>query len=210
MQNKSQKSFKHLFSEDKNSQKITSLAKKSIAIIFLLFLLLFQRYTPYGNSQNYDPSLLHSLFNLYFFIFYQTFGIVHEGGHGVCYILSCPQFFTALNGTIFQIGFPLGIAYYYKKALNPMLMWIGIFFTGLTTHYTSWYISTAHMSKIVPASQSFLGVDGFHDFNYLLDTLGILAYDGILSTIVKIIAYGLMSLAVWKMLGLAFSNENNN
>jgi hypothetical protein len=202
--------FDYFFKKDIKDKKeeISPSSKKLIFIIFFLFLILFSKYAPYGNIQTNDNSYLQMIFNLYFFISYQTLGIVHEGGHGVCYILDCQKFITALNGTIFQVLFPLGIGYYYKLRANYVGLWIGIFFTGLSLHYTSWYISTAHEGLFLPAYKSFLGQDGYHDFNYILDSLGVLAYDNAISILVKLVAYGLMIFSVWKMFLLAFNTKS--
>jgi len=183
------------------------LVMKSIFFLCTLFLLLFPSYAPYGNPPVRDPSLVQNLFNLYFFISNQTFGIVHEGGHGVCYILPCPEFLTVINGTLFQIMFPLGIAYYYKRRENYFAMWIGVYFTGFTMHNTAWYISTAHEGAILPAHKSFLGVDAYHDFYYILNRLGVLEYDGAIASIVRIVAYALMLIALWNIYLLAFSSQ---
>ena len=188
----------------KKREEVSLASKKVIFLIFMLFLMPFSKYTPYGNIQSSDNSFMRMVFNLYFFISNQTLGIVHEGGHGVCYILGCPKFMTALNGTIFQTLFPLGVGYYYKRELNYIAWYIGLFFTGFSLHYTAWYISTAHKSAIVSASNSFLGKDGYHDFNYILDTIGLLAYDNSISILVKLIAYGLMIYSVYRMFILGF------
>ena len=182
-------------------------AKRVIFLIFFIFLILFPKYTPYDNIQTDNQSIINLIFNLYFFISNQTLGIVHEGGHGVCYILNCPKFFTALNGTIFQVLFPLGIGYYYKQLSNNIGWYIGIFFTGFSLHYTAWYISTAHKSLFISASQSFLGQDGYHDFNYILSTIGLLNYDNVISIVVKFIAYGLMIFSVYKLFISALSEN---
>ncbi len=195
--------------QNSNSAEFSPSAKKSVFILFFFFLILFPQYAPYGNLQNHESSTVRTIFNLYFFISNQTFGIVHEGGHGVCYLISsCPKFFTALNGTIFQWLFPAGIAYYYKKQSNLMAMWIGIFFLGFTMHYTSWYISTAHEGAIIPAHRSFLGTEAYHDFNYILDSLGVLNYDYIIAGFVKFLSYSTMILAVFKMFVLGFWKSN--
>ena len=184
--------------------------KRVIFLIFLVFLVLFSKYIPYGDIQTGDNSTLKKIFSLYFFISNQTLGIVHEGGHGICYLLDCPKFFTALNGTIFQTLFPLGVGYYYKQQLNYIGWSIGLFFTGLSLHYTSWYISTAHEGLFIPASKSFLGQDGYHDFNYILNTIGLLNYDNGISIFVKLIAYGLMFFSVYKMFILAFIKQKGD
>jgi len=190
--------------DDQKEKKVSPVVKRVLFILFALFLILFPKYAPYPPAPIDEHSALKSIFDLYFFVSNQTFGIVHEGGHGVCYLLGCPKFITALNGTVFQILFPLGIGYYYLRLGNAMGWSVGLFFTGFTMHNTAWYISTAHEGPILPAHKSFLGVDAYHDFYYILDTLGILQYDGAVAMIVRIIAYGLMFWAVWKLYLLAF------
>lgn len=192
--------------EDKpvDVQKNTPMAKKAVFIIFAFFLFSFHKYAPYTTAYVTEKSMMQSIFNIYFFVSNQVFGIVHEGGHGICYILPCPRFLTALNGTIFQLLFPAGIGYYYYRQGNVLAANMGLFFTGLTLHYTAWYISTAHEGAFLPASKSFLGVDSYHDFHYILSTLGVLQYDSIISSIVKFISYALMIYAVMRFYWIAF------
>jgi len=178
-----------------------------IAFIFLFFLLLFIQYAPFNQHHFQKDSSFKALFQLYFFICNQTLGMIHEAGHGVCYILPCPKFIMVFNGTFFQVGFPLGVAYYYKKRMNVLGMYIALFFTGFSLQYTAWYISTSHEGAFVPASKSFLGVDGYHDFNYILNVFGLLPYDSLVSLLVKVCAYLLMFYSVGKMLIRAFSQK---
>ena len=200
--------FSHLHKGESNSDKnISNNVKKTIFIIFAVFLLLFPSYSPLGTTQVQTASFLQNVFNLYFFISNQTLGMIHEAGHGVCYILPCPRFLMVINATIFQIGFPLGVAYYYAKKNNLFASYIGIYFTGFSLHYTAWYISTSHEGAMVSAAKSFLGVDGYHDFNYILNTLGLLPYDSFISGMVKFLAYALMCYAVFKMFFEAFKNK---
>jgi len=60
---------------------------------------------------------------------------------------------------------------------------------------------------MVSASKSFLGVDGYHDFHYILSTLGLLPYESLIAAIVKFVAYVLMYYAVFKMFFEAFMEE---
>ena len=178
------------------------------AVIFLLFLALFPKYSPFLESPQHDGSIVGFLFKLYFFIADQTLGIVHEGGHGVCYIFHCPQFITAANGTIFQIAFPLGIFLYYKKRQNSIGAYIALFFTGFSLSYTAWYISTSDEGLLVPASKSFLGVDGYHDFNYILSQLHLLDSYILIAGIVKFLAFAIMIYSVYKMFMSALANRS--
>jgi len=183
---------------------MTSSVKKSLFFLFTFFLLLYPHYSPYADHMT---TWVSHLFSLYSFVVNQTLGIIHESGHGVCYILPCPQFVMVLNGTLFQIGFPLGVAYYYRLKKNFFASYIALFITGISLQYTAWYISTVNEGKIVPASKSFLGVDGYHDFYYLFEKIGVLPFYAEIAFFVKSIAYGVMIYAVWKMFLEAFASS---
>ena len=141
--------------------------KQVVFWLILLFFLLYLKYKPYTSNQEIIKGTTEYLFYLYHFIINQTIGIVHEGGHGICYLFPCPRFIIVVNGTLFQWLFPLGVAYYYKKHQQMVGYFLGIFILGISLDYTAWYMSTAQESAIVPASKSFLDVDGIHDFHYL-------------------------------------------
>jgi len=187
----------------------SALSKKVVAIIVLISLLMIAKLAPYGSEPIIGDSLSKQIFLLYFFIISQTLGIVHEGGHGICYILHCPQFFTALNGTLFQLLFPLGVGIYYKRRGQVFPYLIGLFIFGISLHYTAWYISTAGEGLYLPASKSFLGVDGLHDFNYILSQLHLLKFHGFIASLVRFIAYMFMFYASAKLLSLAFFSPSN-
>ena len=186
--------------------ELSTNSKKLIVVLMIVFLLLFPHYAPFGSNVSQEHTLTQTIFNLYFFIANQTLGIIHESGHGVCYILHCPEFITAANGTVFQIAFPLGVAYYYLYKNNPFAYFVALFFVGFSLSYTAWYISTAHEGLFLPAHKSFLGVDSKHDFNYILDIIGLLEYDGIISTLTKIGAYVIMIRSVIGMFFKAFKS----
>jgi len=204
--------FKYLHSNrqdpSQSSQAITSGTKKLTVLIFILFLLLFPHYAPWDPAYEQNDGLIQQIFILYFFIANQTLGIIHESGHGVCYILPCPEFIMVLNGTLFQVLFPAGIAYYYKRKGNHFAMYIALFFVGFSLQYTAWYISTAHEGLILPAHKSFLGVDAYHGFNYLLSAMGLMPYESLISGLTRLGAYLLMIIAVLGMFFGAFSNRN--
>jgi hypothetical protein len=124
--------FNYLFPEKKTIKDHlpSKNAKKVVLIVFTLFLLLYIEYKPYSNTLHHITGITEYLFGIYQFIINQTLGIVHEGGHGICYILPCPQFIMVINGTLFQWIFPLGIAYYYKKQGNQIAFYMGLFILG--------------------------------------------------------------------------------
>jgi hypothetical protein len=201
--------FTHLFSKKKSEQDQlpTSNAKKAVLVLFTLFLFLYIEYRPYATAPHHITGISEYLFAIYQFSINQTLGIVHEGGHGICYLLPCPKFVMVSMGTIFQWFFPLGIALYYRKKGNTIAFLIGLFILGISMDYTAWYMSTAHEGAILPAHKSFLGVDAYHDFYYILNSLGVLAYDSLISGITRAVAYLVMIGTVIGMFFEAFSNK---
>jgi len=201
--------FSHLFPKEKTEQDHlpTKNAKKVVLVLFTLFLLLYIEFKPYANTPHQITSITEYLFSIYQFIINQTLGIIHEGGHGVCYILPCPQFVMVSMGTLFQWLFPLGIAYYYKRRGNTTAFLIGLFILGISMDYTAWYMSTAHEGALLPAHKSFLGVDALHDFHYIFSTLGVLSYESLISGFTRVIAYLLMIGSLVAMFFEAFSNK---
>jgi hypothetical protein len=202
--------FTHLFPKEKSEQDAppTKAAKKAVLVLFTLFLFLYIEYKPYATVPHHITGISGYLFTIYHFIINQTLGIVHEAGHGVCYILPCPKFAMVAMGTVFQWLFPLGIALYYRKKGNTMAFLIGLFILGISMDYTGWYMSTAHEGPILPAHKSFLGVDAYHDFYYIFNSLGVLAYESLISGVTRIIGYLLMIGSVIAMFFEAFSNKH--
>lgn len=201
--------FRHLFPKKKTTHThlLSANAKKVILGFFTLFLLFYIKYKPYAHTPHQITSLWEYIFTLYQFVFNQTLGIVHEGGHGVCYILPCPKFIMVSMGTLFQWMFPLGIAYYYRKQGNKMAFYAGLFILGISMDYTAWYMSTAHEGAILPAYKSFLGVDALHDFHYIFSTLHLLSYESFISGMTRVVAYILMIVSLIKMFFEAFKSE---
>ena len=176
-------------------------------IVFTLFLFLYIEYKPYTHTSHNIISIGQYIFTIYQFIINQTLGIVHEGGHEVCYILPCPKFMMVSMGTLFQLLFPLGIAYYYKRKGNLIVFYVGLFILGISLDYTAWYMSTAHEGALLPAYKSFLGVDALHDFHYIFSTLGVLPYESFISAITRVIGYLCMIGSVIAMFFEAFSSK---
>ncbi len=186
------------------SQQNSPLVKKTTAVLFIIFFAMFIHFKPYEHNGEAVQGLAQLIFTLYNFIIYQTLGIVHEGGHGVCYVLPCPKFIMVLNGTVFQWLFPFLIGYYYKRRGQMLGYYIGLFFLGMSMQYTAWYISTSHEGLYISADKSFLGVDGYHDFNYMLSALGLLQYERSITFLTKAASYIVMFYSVIAMYLLAF------
>ena len=203
--------FKYLHTDNGEENHLNSsrFAKRVTLVIFVTFLLLFPHYAPWEPGYEKNDSLLQMIFTLYFFVANQTLGIVHESGHGVCYVLHCPEFITMANGTIFQLLFPAVISYYYYKKRHFVGALIALFFVGFSLHYTAWYISTAHEGLILPAHKSFLGVDAIHDFNYMLSAIGVLAYESVIAGVTRLLAYSIMLISVVGMFFDAFPTDQS-
>jgi len=88
-----------------------------------------------------------------------------------------------------------------------MVFYMGLFILGISMDYTAWYMSTAHEGLYLPAHKSFLGVDAYHDYNYIFSALGVMAYESLISGITRTIAYLLMIGSVFVMFFEAFSNK---
>ncbi len=187
----------------------SSLAQKSTALLFLAFMFMFFAIKPYEQAPHTPQNVAEYLYMIYHFVVSQTLGMVHEGGHGICYLLSCPQFITVLNGTLFQLLFPFLVGYYYKRRGNQLGYMIGLFFLGFSLQYTAWYMSTTYKGPIVKAHESFLGVDGYHDFYAIFSTLGVLDYYNAISNLTRVIAYMLMLYSVLRMLIDAFFTQKH-
>jgi len=128
--------------------------------------------------------------------------IVHEAGHGVCYLLPCPQFFTMLNGTLFQLALPLLFIYYYKKRKNKILTGLGFIWFAQNLVYVAWYMSYSQTPNLYPFFIE--GNNVTHDFWYMFSQLGILEYDWLISGFVRAAAIVILLSAYFNLIFIAF------
>ncbi|WP_456433282.1 hypothetical protein [Nitratifractor sp.] len=187
-----------------SSEYTTPAAKKTLTALLILFFLTFPHYSGYLHKELEGQPIgpffsLDYFYNIIHFIAQQTLGIVHEGGHGICYIFLCRLWITAAMGTVFQWLFPALIGWYAWRRGQRFWAMVAWFFLGFSMQYTAWYISTAHEEAIVPASKAFLGKEGYHDFNYLLSLVGWVKYDALIAAIVRFFAYMVMFFALLGM-----------
>ena len=131
--------------------------------------------------------------------------IVHEAGHGVCYLLPCPQFFTSLNGTLFQLALPVIFIYYYYKRENSILAGLGSIWLAQNLVYVAWYMSYSQTPNLYPF---FLGGSAIHDFWYIFSQLGVLEYDWLISGFVRVIAVILLLCSYLYLLYISFIKES--
>ena len=200
------RSFSFLY-EDKTAPSDISEAVK-IVIFFLasLFLFLFVIYEPFVTEVDNHPSMIRTLFNLYFFVTNQTFLMVHEAGHGLTKMLYFPEVLTILSGTIFQLFFPLLVAFYYENRNQLFSSYVAVYFAGFSLHYTAWYISIADTGVYLKSNELFLDQDGYNDFNYILNYLDVMAYQNAISDGISLLAYIVMFFSMTQIYFSAFSD----
>ena len=186
-------------------------AEVAVFFIVLIFLFGYFNYKPLEHSNRIINGGFEYIFYALYHLVYITLGIVHEGGHGVCYILHTPQIITALNGTLFQLLFPLLVGLYYLRRGNYLAFYIAIFILGVSFDFTSWYISISNEGLYVPAYKSFLGQEGYHDFNYILTYIGLIDYYKGISIFVHILSYLLMVISLFAIFFRVFiTNSGKN
>ncbi len=127
--------------------------------------------------------------------------IVHEAGHGICYLIGCPQFIMALNGTLFQLLLPLIFIAYYRRRENRILAGLGGVWLAQNLVYVAWYMSYSQTPNRYPF---FLGGNAIHDFWYMFSQLGVLEYDWLISGFVRVIAVMLLIISYLYLLYLSF------
>ena len=134
--------------------------------------------------------------------------IVHEAGHGICYLFACPEFITALNGTLFQLLLPVIFIYYYYRRENPLLVGMGGIWLAQNLVYVAWYMSTSHTPNRYPM---FLPGGGTHDFWFLFREMGVYEYDWLISGSVRFVAVMLLAASYFYLLYLSFvKNEKGS
>jgi len=126
---------------------------------------------------------------------------IHESGHGICYILCSSQFWTALNGTLFQLGLPLIFIFYYYRRHNRVLSALGWIWLAQNLIYVAWYMSYAQDPNRYPF---FLGGDAIHDFWYLFGYFGVLEYAGLIAGLVRVVAVMMLLVSYSYLLYIAF------
>ena len=201
-----QKLFKML-QDRKNAKAKSRLSDLAIRVGLLLLLPYVMWLSQYNDAyvKTIHNKQIHFNFDSIMLSFHDLFSnanmIVHEAGHGICYILHCPQFFSTLNGTLFQLALPLIFIFYYYKRENKILTGLGVIWFAQNLVYVAWYMSHSQTPNLYP---SFLGGNGIHDFWYIFSQLGILQYDWLVSGFVRAIAVVLLFGAYFYLLFIAF------
>ena len=201
------RSFSFLYKDKNISNKMTKSSKISLFFLSLLFLILFIVYEPFSSTPDTHPSLIRTLFNLYFFITNQTFFIIHEAGHGIASILQLPKIIIVFSGTILQLFLPILIAYYYEKERHFFASYLSIYFAGFSLQYTAWDIFISNKGIYTQSTQLFTDSKEYHDFNYILTYFDLVPYYHAISDGVQVLGYSIMFIALSKMYFSAFASQ---
>lgn len=123
---------------------------------------------------------------VYYVINYQNLGLlhfpnlfIHEAGHFV--FMYFGQFIYMLGGTIMQILLPLVCIYFFLRWENKLFAQIMFFWLGLNLLDIAVYVEDAKEMKLKLIGQ-------IHDWNWILNKMGILDYDDVIAAIFIIMA----------------------
>jgi hypothetical protein len=122
---------------------------------------------------------------------------IHELGHLL--LLWAPQFLTVLGGTLLQCAAPVIAAVLFVR--QPDYFAVPVCGAWLSTNLYSvaTYMADARRLELPLVTVGAEGGDVEHDWNYLLDALGILSWDTTLAALTR----GLAFLLMWSSLALA-------
>ena len=102
--------------------------------------------------------------------------IFHEAGHALTIV--APEWITVISGTLMQLIIPGAILWYFYTRGDHIGTSAGTWWLGQSMVNVSVYIADAR------AQELFLLGGGGHDWNYLLETTGLLEFDTIIGSAV--------------------------
>ncbi len=97
--------------------------------------------------------------------------VIHEAGHVFFFFFG--KFIYTLGGTLMQIILPSLIVYYFFRNLYKTGMQFGLLWLGQNLINISVYAADASSQKLPLLG----GSKVYHDWNYMLNAIGILQYD---------------------------------
>lgn len=104
--------------------------------------------------------------------------IIHEAGHSIFFFLG--EFMQIMAGSVFQILVPLVFVIYFYLRRNYFSSSLLLFWVGQNILNVSVYISDAIAMQL-----PLLGGDAsIHDWNYILNSLGIIRYTDMVGSLV--------------------------
>ena len=130
---------------------------------------------------------------------------IHELGHLL--FLWAPQFITVLGGTLLQCAAPIIAAFLFLRqpdffAIPVCGAWLSTNLYGVAT-----YMADARALELPLVTVGPEGGDVEHDWNYMLDALGILNWDTTLAGLTRALAFAILwsslALAAWMLWAMA-------
>jgi hypothetical protein len=128
--------------------------------------------------------------------------IFHEAGHSIFFFLG--QYIQIAAGSGFQIALPLFISLYFfahnqKTSGSICLLWVGQNLLNVSVY----------AGDAIKMDLPLLGGDNvIHDWNYLLDTMGILKYTNSIAGVIYFIGICTITLATILSLYYVWQTEN--
>ncbi len=145
----------------------------------------------------YDDVVNHTLSGAVAFM-HRIDLVFHEAGHVIFRLLG--DFMTVLGGSLMQLIIPVAVfLVFLLKRGNPFGASVGLWWSGQSLTDLAPYIADARALRL-PMLGGGTGADrpGFHDWQNILERLGLLSYDRVLGGIADSVGIALMALAlIW-------------
>jgi hypothetical protein len=133
---------------------------------------------------------------------------IHEAGHLLTGFLG--TFICALAGSAFQCAAPLAAGAIFLRQRDFFAITLCLTWLASNLFYVAWYLADASAMEIPLVSVG--GGDVYHDWNTLLDMLGMLGSEGFISGCLRLLAYGCalagVASGVWVLRQMALINRN--
>lgn len=133
---------------------------------------------------------------------------IHEGGH-LFFMWFGSDFLTVAGGTLLQCLCPIATGIMFYKQRDFFAIGIACFWLGTNFAHIAPYAADAR-AQMLPLVSPFQGAPG-HDWNYLLDTLGLLGQDQVIGGAFQVAGILTMGVglfgAVWVLRVMAGVNE---
>lgn len=103
--------------------------------------------------------------------------IIHEAGHSIFFFLG--DFVQVIAGSLFQILVPVTFVVYFYVKENYLSSSLLLFWVGQSIVNVSVYVSDAILMQLPLLG----GENSIHDWNYILNSLGVIRYTKILGSL---------------------------
>lgn len=115
---------------------------------------------------------------------------IHEAGHVV--LSFAGQWIMVLGGTLFQLAAPLVAAFLFLRQPDFFAVPVCGAWFSTNLYSVATYMADARALELPLVTLGAEGGDVEHDWNYLLDSVGLLNYDTTLAGFVRLLAFLLM------------------